>query len=1169
MSINSINNKPLKFLIDTGSNRSFISPNIAQFLKSRTIKPIEIKTIFDTKFVNKEIVLRGLPELYTQNHLTFLIFKFHNYFDGLIGIDIMRDLGLTIDMRNSTLKIRNISIPLNFKPNLISKAYTVSELSKSICLLPVDIESGSVYIEPTYIASDLMISEGLYEAANWYCLIEVVNKSNSQQTFVVEQPIRTQPINDFMEVHSYTIENSQNIEPTNVTPIIRTDHLNEEEEKAIKHLCYKYKDIFFQEGENLTFSNSIKHEIKTTDDVPIYSKSYRYPYVHKEEVQRQINDLLSQGIIRPSFSPWSSPIWIVPKKRDASGKNKWRLVIDYRKLNEKTIDDRYPIPNISDILDKLGKSIYFTTLDLASGFHQIEIKKEDIPKTAFSVENGHYEFLRMPFGLKNAPSTFQRVMDNVLKELQGKICLVYMDDIIVYSTSLQEHLENLNSVFEKLKVANLKIQINKSEFLCKEVSFLGHLVTPDGIKPNPEKISAVRKFPLPTTQKQIKSFLGLLGYYRKFIKDFANLTKPLTECLRKGNKICTDYKFISCFEHCKNLLCNDPILQYPDFQKPFIITTDASNVALGAVLSQGPLGSDRPICYASRTLSKSEQNYSTIERELLGIVWALKYFRPYVYGRKFKVVTDHKPLTWLFSVKDPCSKLIRWRLRLEEYDYEVVYKKGSQNSNADALSRIEINVNETEFENFETMSMQNNVDASSNASTIHSAQENLDTGIPISERAINEFSHQIIIRQNPSKSEISSKFQILFKRKKRYIIEHHNPANETVVTSILKDYLNTKRQTAILTDDDTFSVVQAVFTKFFHRSRTKLVRSTIFLKDITERDEQEKIVRDYHQNSNHRGMTECLLHLKRDIYFPTLKHVISKVINSCDICQRYKYDRNREKLKFEITETPSKPLEVIHIDIYSVHKTNFLTIIDKFSKFASAYALNARTSINLIKCLRHYFSHHGIPKKVVSDNGSEFVCTLFKEFLELYDIDFHNTCAKTSTGNSPVERFHSTLTELVRIIRAQKKDTTIEEVVDDAVLTYNNSIHSITKLSPFELLSGHIHTRQPFPSKPNFSTEQEYLDQHKKNYERLSKIIHDQSLNRKESYISKLNQSRKDPPSYDPNEKIFEKDDRRNKLAPRFNDHIVTQNNKITVETNKRKVHKQKIKNKKKQNANM
>lgn len=227
-----------------------------------------------------------------------------------------------------------------------------------------------------------------------------------------------------MEVHNFSIQNDQTLGKSHLKEMIRTEHLNLEEQKAVLNLCYKYNDIFFKQGQNLTFSNNIKHEIKTKDDIPIYYKSYRYLYIHKEEVYRQVNDMLNQGIIRQSFSPWSFPIWIVPKKKDASGKEKWRLVIDYRKLNEKTIDDRYPIPNITEILDKLGKCMYFSTLDLASGFHQIEITPDDIPKTAFSVENGHFEFVRMPFGLKNAPSTFQRIMDNVLRDLQGKICLV-------------------------------------------------------------------------------------------------------------------------------------------------------------------------------------------------------------------------------------------------------------------------------------------------------------------------------------------------------------------------------------------------------------------------------------------------------------------------------------------------------------------------------------------------------------------------------------------------------------------------------------------------------------------------------------------------------------------------------------------------------------------------
>lgn len=442
----------------------------------------------------------------------------------------------------------------------------------------------------------------------------------------------------------------------------------------------------------------MKHEIKTKDEIPVHSKTYRYPYIHKEEVKRQIEEMLNNNIIKPSSSPWSNPVWIVPKKADASGKKKWRMVIDYRKINEKTIDDRYPLPNITDILDKLGRAQYFTTLDLASGFHQIEMHPNSIEKTAFSVENGHYGYTRMPFGLKNAPATFQRVMDNVLQGLQGKHCLVYMDDIIIFSSSLQEHITSIKLVFQRLIENNMKIQLDKSEFMHKTVEFLGHIVTPEGIKPNPKKIEAVKDFPIPRTQKDIKSFLGLVGYYRKFIKDFAKITKPMTACLKKNKKVIHNQDFVKSFQLCKHLLINDPILQHPDFTKPFILTTDASNYAIGAVLSQGPLGKDLPVAYASRTLNPAECNYSTIENELLAIVWATKYFRPYLFGVKFTIVSDHKPLQWLFSIKEPNSKLVRWRLKLAEYDYEIIYKKGKLNANADALSRPPIEIHPIENE---------------------------------------------------------------------------------------------------------------------------------------------------------------------------------------------------------------------------------------------------------------------------------------------------------------------------------------------------------------------------------------------------------------------------------------------------------------------------------------
>lgn len=451
--------------------------------------------------------------------------------------------------------------------------------------------------------------------------------------------------------------------------------------------------MFYNEECDLTFTNAVKHNIRTTDSDPVYVKPLRHPYELKKEIQLQIDKLLKSKIIRPSISPYSSPVWIVPKKLDASGIKKWRLVIDYRKLNEKTIEDKYPLPRIEEILDNLGKCMYFSTLDLAQGFHQIEMDESSIEKTAFTVNNGHFEYVRMPFGLKNAPATFQRVMDNILKEYLHKFCFVYMDDVVIFSKSLQEHMEHLNLIFLKLRQFNLKVQLDKSEFLRKEVAFLGHVITSEGIKPNPTKLEAIKKYPIPKSVKEIKSFLGLIGYYRRFISNFAHITSPMTKYLRKNEKInIEDPNYAQAFYHCKELLMNALILTYPDFSKPFTLTTDASNVAIGGVLTQF----NKPIGYYSRTLNSAEKNYSTIEKELLAIIDCTKHFRPYLFGKHFTIETDHNPLVWLDKLKEPNSRLVRWKLKLSEFDYEIKYKKGKENLVADALSRIEVNNNEIE-----------------------------------------------------------------------------------------------------------------------------------------------------------------------------------------------------------------------------------------------------------------------------------------------------------------------------------------------------------------------------------------------------------------------------------------------------------------------------------------
>lgn len=469
---------------------------------------------------------------------------------------------------------------------------------------------------------------------------------------------------------------------------MRLEHIRDPVAKrSIWEIIDKYQGTFHLEGDPLPCTNLTKHTIDTTDEKLIHVKQYRYPPAHQEEINRQLLEMLEKGIIENSQSPYNSPLWVVPKKADASGKKKWRIVVDFRQLNNKTEQDAYPLPNIEEILDQLGRARYFSAFDLASGFHQIPMDPISKKKTAFSTPQGHYEFARMPFGLKNAPATFQRMMDQALRGLIGKICFVYLDDIVVYGETLKAHNENLEILLERLSSLGLKLQPDKCEYIKPELQYLGHIITQDGVKPNPDKLKAVREFPRPKGPKQIKQFLGLAGYYRRFIKKFSEKAKPLTLLLKKDVSFAFGHEQERAFSVLKDELCSQPLLQYPDFAKELILTTDASNEATGAILSQGKIGEDRPIPYASRTLDKAERNYSATDKELLAIVWAVKHYRPYLYGRKFKIVTDHQPLKWLMNHKDPNSRLMRWRIILEEYDYEIIYKKGTLNTNADALSR--------------------------------------------------------------------------------------------------------------------------------------------------------------------------------------------------------------------------------------------------------------------------------------------------------------------------------------------------------------------------------------------------------------------------------------------------------------------------------------------------
>lgn len=464
-------------------------------------------------------------------------------------------------------------------------------------------------------------------------------------------------------------------------------HLSAEDKDIMMETLLEYEDLFFDENNGqLGCTSEITHKIDTGNAPPIYKRAYRVPHAQREVMNKLIQDQLDRGIIVPSKSPYAAPVIIVPKKT-TDGTPKYRFCVDFRSLNLVTTPDVYPLPNINETIDMLGNAKYFTTIDLASGFHQVRMDPDSEEKTAFNVPGGHYQYKRLPMGLINSPATFQRLMDNVLMGLKDELCLVYLDDIIIIGTDMSQHKERIHKVFSRLREANLSIQLEKCQFASNEVDYLGHKISDQGVKPDPRKIQAVKDYPQPSNAKDIRAYLGLIGYYRKFIPHFAEIAKPLTQLTKKDVKFHWDEQCTAAFNELNSLLIKDPILVFPDFSLPFVLATDASGVALGAVLSQVVNGAEHPVAYASRQLNSAERAYSTTERELLALLWATKYFRCYLYGRKFTAVTDHIALKWMLSLKDPSSRLMRWNLRLAEFDYVVIHKSGKANTNADSLSR--------------------------------------------------------------------------------------------------------------------------------------------------------------------------------------------------------------------------------------------------------------------------------------------------------------------------------------------------------------------------------------------------------------------------------------------------------------------------------------------------
>ncbi|CAH1422254.1 unnamed protein product [Lactuca virosa] len=399
-----------------------------------------------------------------------------------------------------------------------------------------------------------------------------------------------------------------------------------------------------------------------------------------QELSSQLSELLSKGFIRPSFSPWGAPVLFV-KKKDGS----FRMCIDYRELNKLTIKNRYPLPRIDDLFDQLQGANYYSKIDLRSGYHQLKVREEDIPKTAFRTRYGHYEFVVMPFGLTNAPTAFMDLINRVCRPFLDNFVIVFIDDILVYSRSEEEHSRHLRQSLETLRAEKLYAKLSKCEFWLRSVNFLGHVVSQEGIHVDPSKIKAIEGWAVPMTPTEIRQFLGLAGYYRRFIQNLSRTAKPLTMLTQKGVPFVWTEKQEVAFRTLKRALCSAPVLSLPEGTEDFVIYCDASNLGLGCVLMQR----GKVIAYASRQLKTHEVNYTTHDLELGAVVFALKIWRHYLYGTKCTIFTDHKSLQHILNQKELNMRQRRWVELLNDYECEIKYHPDKANVVVNALSRKE------------------------------------------------------------------------------------------------------------------------------------------------------------------------------------------------------------------------------------------------------------------------------------------------------------------------------------------------------------------------------------------------------------------------------------------------------------------------------------------------
>ncbi|CAM4869106.1 unnamed protein product [Rotaria socialis] len=813
---------------------------------------------------------------------------------------------------------------------------------------------------------------------------------------------------------------------------------NSHEKKQLESLLIKYGQLF-DTSKATTINSTVKHTIEVKNTRPIVQRPYRKTATQEKIISEMCQQFYHDNIIRPSQSPWSSPV-VLQKKKDGT----WRFCIDYRRLNEVTEKDNYPLPRIQEIFDTLGGAEYFSKLDFHGGYHQVPIDERDKPKTAFVTRDKLWEYNVMPQGIKNGPPTFQRIVNKLLGKLQWSCALSYIDDIIIYSKSMNEHLYHLEQVLSLLQYANFRLNSTKCEFMQRQIKFLGHMINEEGIIPCPDKVIAINDMPVPNSIKAATSFIKMAEYYRNHIPNFSTLAQPLFDLTRKNAKFVWNEKQQNAFMKIKESLMSKPLLQFPDSQLPFIIQVDASNYGIGAVLMQKPRNDEQPVAYMSQKLNKQQQNWNATEKECFAVVSSIRKWNHYVAGRDFIVRTDHHALCWLNRKYNSNPRLNRWRMALQDYTFKIEHVKGNKNCVADCLSRFPVDSPiDDELEQHSKSTQTELLPSIISAVTTRRMNYGEQRFEPTSATTTTTQSNQQLNSLNTVK-----KITVFTNKQLKFYQQQDNSIKKILENLQRKPFKNE------------YCIKNDILCRNVNRF------NGIISVPVVPREKINDVILAYHNssmNGGHLGKDKTYYKIRDRYYWPRMYEDITQHVKLCTNCSINKQSRRKPNGHLNPVNPPEGVWDNLAMDFVgpitpssSTGHKYILVFTDLLSKFVVAKATRDNSALTAAKVLvEEIILKYGCPNQVLTDNGTHFTADLFNNVTSLCGVCHIYTTPYNPQSNGVCERFNASMCDSLASI-CNKTRTNWDEQLSKTTFAYNSSRHSSTKLTPFELMFGRL-----------------------------------------------------------------------------------------------------------------